>query len=125
MNTVEYDTDCYYARIERADRDYQERYADALCDIKHERYFTVRLEDIVDLATPEEIVSFYSRSTNPLAGVLDEYTDVTEALELKQQRAMGQRLGTDEYVTEQGFPFIPSRIMPALRRIEAERRAQE
>lgn len=120
----------YLVHTERAELAYDRSYREALSDLQGETYFKVRLDDLIDLATPEEIVSFYGRSSDVQAiwsddpnELEDGLTYLLEALEIKRKREGGLRIGTDNYVTEQGFRFIPSRIMPILQRIEAERRA--
>ncbi len=113
----------YLSACERAEERWAQDVREQEAEIGKD-YFRVSLDDLIKLATPEEIVAFYSRTGQPVWSdnvdeIADGLADVFNAL-----RRKNTGFGSDEYITEDAFPFIPSRIMPWLIEAEAERRVQ-
>lgn len=113
----------YLSQTERAEERWAQDVREQEAEIGKD-YFRVPIEEFVEYARPDEIVAFYTRTVQPLWSddpnqIADGLTDVFGALEMKRGK-----YGTDEYISEQAFPFIPSRIMPWLIEAEAERRVQ-
>jgi hypothetical protein len=116
----------YLSRMENAEREHENSCREALQDVKSESYFRVALDEFLDHATPEEVVRLYTLCPSPVwsddpveIGLL---SDVYTALHTQKCRKTF-RVGTDEYLTEEAFRYIPAKVLVKLQRNEAERRA--